>query len=330
MKAPYRTEPVRILGVLHVLMSWRALCVGASMALLTPGLASAQDIDEVNARLSRVERVLDQSLLEQLQRVDGLERELRQLRGEIESLNNEISTLKRRNADLYDDTDFRLTELETLAESGALLAGQADGGFAGLDEGAFIEGGETGGFGGGGLSEPGLDGTALQGGGTGSGSASGGAGVASPGVFVSERARPGTAITEVRTNATQAEKAAYTRAYDLLARGQNDAAVAEFDSFLDEYPAGPYSFNAWYWKGEAMYAERRFEEAIDNFRQVTEKFPGSIKVPDARLKIGFSLYELGQFDSARQILERVRDEFQGRSAAVLARKRLQKMDREGQ
>ena len=310
MKALFKTEPDCTAPLpakpARMRSSLRSVALLACVAgLLAPAVVGAQTAAELNSRLSRVERVLDQSLLEQLRRVDGLERELRQLRGENERLNNELTTLQRRNRDLNADNEQRLTELESAMASGAAFGAGIDGDFGVLDENAL--GDDT-------LGEGTLDESAGSG---------------SRGVFVRESAGSGTEPTPVRTNATLAEKAAYTRAYDLLARGQNRPAVTEFDLFLDEYPDGPYSFNAWYWKGEAKYAERRFDEAIADFRQVTDRFPTSTKVPDARLKIGFSLYEQGQYDQARVILEQVQDEFQGRSAAVLARKRLQKMDREG-
>jgi len=312
--------PPRLPFVLTVIL-------GAAIASLAPGPAFAQErptLDTLDSRLSRIERVLDQSLLDQLQRIDGLQRELRELRGEMERLDNENRRLSQRSSDLYDDTDQRLTELEEAREEADRRAATAvplgpDGlplpGFeGGLDELSLGAGS--------------LDETARPDG-AGADKTAG----ASPGRFVTSRSRAGEAggnqPIEVRTNATQAEKAAYTRAYDLLARGDNSAAVADFDAFLEEYPDGPYSFNAWYWKGEAMYAERRFDDAIENFRMVTESFPTSTKVPDAQLKIGFSLYEQSEFARARAVLEAVRDNFQGRSAGVLARKRLQKMDREG-
>lgn len=284
----------------------------AVVAAHVPATVAAQNLGDVDARLARVERVLDQSLLEQLQQIDALQREIRQLRGEIEGLNNQIATLERRNQNILADTDARLGELESLVRAGTQASPGEDGDVLdltadGLDETALLEDG---------LEEDALGGSA-------------GELVASQGVFVSESQRPNAPVTAIRSNATQAEKAAYTRAYDLLARGRHLSAAAEFDDFLLEYPAGPYSFNAWYWKGEAMYAERRFDEAIANFREVTDQFPTSTKVPDAQLKIGFSLYEQGEFAAARQILESVRDRFEGRSAAVLARKRLQLMDREG-
>ena len=292
------------------------LLLSCSCALLfaQPGLAQEKPtLNNLDSRLDRIERVMDQSLLEQLQRIDSLQQEIRGLRGEIESLNYELETLTRRNSDLYADTDRRITDLEEAQDSLGLLGGE--GGLAGsglLDE---TDGG-------------GLDET--------------GTGTAPAGVFVSEAGAsipfsndadfgdgPRPPAGKLRDTATQAEKAGYTRAYDLLARGQNDSAIASFDDFLKKFPDGPYSDNAWYWQGEAMYAQRKFEEALRNFGVVVNSFPNSTKVPDARLKIGFALYEQGEFEQARSILTGVQDDYPGRSAAVLARKRLQKMDREG-
>ena len=59
-------------------------------------------------------------------------------------------------------------------------------------------------------------------------------------------------------------------------------------------------------------------------------FPRSRKVPDARLKVGFAQYESGRFSEARETLVAVRDDYPGRSASVLARRRLEAMDAAGQ
>ena len=283
-------------------------------------------LETLDSRLERVERVLDQSLLDQLQRIDSLQQELRELRGEIESIGYELDNQKRRETNLYSDTDQRLTDLEEALDAGALLGGEG--------------GGPDGGFGGG-LDELGgslLDETA---GDEAAGEARApaddeepvavfvpdGGGRIPPAADFGDGPQPPTGA--LRDTATQAEKTSYTRAYDLLARGQNEAAVDAFDAFLRSFPDGPYSDNAWYWQGEAMYVQRRFDEARRNFAAVVNSFPRSTKVPDARLKIGFSLYEQGAFAEARRVLRGVQDDYPGRSAAVLARKRLQQMEREG-
>jgi len=125
------------------------------------------------------------------------------------------------------------------------------------------------------------------------------------------------------------EKLDYQNAYDLLILGRNREAIAEFDNFLQDYPNGSYSDNAHYWLGEANYVERRFEEAIDRFDVVIFQFPASRKVPDARLRKGFALFELQRYGEAREELTQVEAEYRGRSIAALARRRIEQMNNAG-
>lgn len=266
---------------------------------------SRAKLSDVDARLVRVEKVLDQSLLKLLQQIEGLQGEVRLLRGEIENLNNDISTLKKRNRDLYNDTDRRITDLESAGSSSTLPALSEE-----LEE-EFVETQDAG-------DQPVFVAEAPA--------------IPQPRVTsgINGPAPPTSPVGANTRAASAAEKARYTQAYDALARGNNAEAVQGFDQFLREYPDGPFSDNAWYWQGEAKYAERDFDNALYNFSVVVEFFPGSPKVPDSRLKIGYALYEQQRFGEAKQVLTGVTDDYPGRSAAVLARKRLQQMSRDGQ
>ena len=280
--------------------------LAVTVLLAAPMLVQAQaraTVKTLDQRVKRIEQVLDQSMLQQLQRVDTLQGEIRELRGEIESLVNEMEMLKKRNRNLYLDTDKRITDLESRPVGGL-----------GFDD-EFDDGG---------LDDAGLDDEFDDESTSSTGQSSG----SSQPTAVITKPRAAVAANNTRP-ATAAEKSAYTKAYDLLARGQNDAAIAAFDKFIGQYSDGPYADNAWYWQGEAKYAQRDFNEALRNFNFVVGSFPGSPKVPDARLKIGFALYEQQRFAEAREVLTGVQNDYPGRSAAVLARKRLQKMDREG-
>jgi len=127
----------------------------------------------------------------------------------------------------------------------------------------------------------------------------------------------------------QREKLDYQNAYDLLILGRNSEAITGFGNFLRNYPNGTYSDNAHYWLGEANYVERQFSEAIDRFNVVISQFPASRKVPDARLRKGFALYELQRYGEARQELTLVESEYRGRSIAALARRRIEQMNNAG-
>jgi TolA-binding protein len=82
-------------------------------------------LNDVDERLGRLEHV-NQGLLQLSQRIDVLETQMRQMRGELEELQNSNDTLRKQQRDLYADLDRRLTALQAGAKSRA--AGSADDG----------------------------------------------------------------------------------------------------------------------------------------------------------------------------------------------------------
>src|ERR1700728_2891099 len=99
-----------------------------------PTLVKLNDVDE---RLGRIEHV-NQGLLQLSQRIDALETQMRQMRGEMEELQNTNDTLRKQQRDLYADLDRRLTALQAGAKA---ASGSGDGG----SSGGGAAGGETGG-----------------------------------------------------------------------------------------------------------------------------------------------------------------------------------------
>jgi tol-pal system protein YbgF len=76
-----------------------------------------RQLREKDAELaSRVERLeaANRAQLEFANTVDAQRREIAQLRGQVETLTNEVVTLQKRNRDLYADLDVRLKALEPL------------------------------------------------------------------------------------------------------------------------------------------------------------------------------------------------------------------------
>jgi TolA-binding protein len=61
------------------------------------------------------------------------------------------------------------------------------------------------------------------------------------------------------------------------------------------------------------------------FQRVVENYPGSRKLPDALLKIGYCDYELKEYSTARAALLHVTTGFPDSPAAQLAQQRLDKM-----
>lgn len=262
-------------------------------------------------RLERIERMLNnQVLLEMLQRVEGLQQEVRELRGELELQGYEQQSMRNRQRDLYLDSDRRLRDLELISGSSILLPAFASGSF-GSDIGdslstimpstgvllapSVLTTGPT-------SVEPVLDATSLP---------------------VDEASVALAPIDPIQ------EKAAYIKAFNYLKEGRYEGAIKAFSSFLLDYPTGNYADNAQYWLGESNYVSRFFVVAIQEFDIVVAKYPASPKVSDARLKIGYAYYELENWQESRISLKALVNDYPNTSVARLANKRLARMRDEG-
>ena len=104
---------------------WRGLAPVALAALLLAGCESTPaqpdpvvvKLNDVDERLGRVEHV-NQGLLQLSQRLDAIEAQMRQLRGELEELQNSNDMLRKQQRDLYADLDRRLTALQSGSRGG--------------------------------------------------------------------------------------------------------------------------------------------------------------------------------------------------------------------
>lgn len=117
------------------------------------------------------------------------------------------------------------------------------------------------------------------------------------------------------------DKAAYEAALNLLQRGKTDEARVRFDGFLGDYPSSSLVPNALYWKGEALYAQRRYADAIVAFKEVTARFPRHHKAADSLLKIALAYKQLGDDENVRFHLKALREDHPDSPAARLARQR---------
>jgi len=81
--------------------------------LLTSISSSLYAESSVEQRLGRLENLLSsQVLMEQSQRVEQIQQELTSLRGLLENQENQLSLIKQRQRNLYQDIDRRLNDLE--------------------------------------------------------------------------------------------------------------------------------------------------------------------------------------------------------------------------
>jgi tol-pal system protein YbgF len=140
-----------------------------------------------------------------------------------------------------------------------------------------------------------------------------------------------TAVSAAAAPAANAEqeRAEYMAAFEILREGRYPQAIDAFSVFIKKYPSGKYANNAQYWLGEAHYASRNFQQALVEFEKLFKDYPWSSKLPDAKLKMGYSLYELGQWEKSREVLTNIMTTYPNSSFALLAEKRIQRLTQEG-
>ena len=137
------------------------------------------------------------------------------------------------------------------------------------------------------------------------------------------QARPSTAPPSAAQ--AQDEQQSYQKAFDLLRALRYDKAIQAFREFIRQFPNGRYAHIAQYWVAEANYAQRRFADAIVDYQALLDHYPNSPKLAEAMLKIGYSQFELKQYDQARDSLERLIKAYPGTTEAGQGQNLLQKI-----
>ncbi len=262
--------------------------------------ATDAKVNALDARMQRIERVVDnQALLNMAQRIEALQREVQELRGENERLVHEINTLKTRQREQYLDIDRRLQSSTSVPGTASIPASS-------------------------GVSVTNTEGMQSQ-----DVTQSPPTSLPPSATSTSSQIETTTSGTTVATVASSDVAQDYKNAFTLLKQGKYDDSIVAFGSFLQTHPDSKYAANAQYWLAEANYVSKRYPQALSEFSKVVNKYPASSKVADARLKLGFTHYELGQYEEARVELTRLRAQFPNSTVASLAQQRLERMSREG-
>lgn len=273
-----------------------------SLAVSSPLLAAPPTLEQ---RVQILERKVG-TISDLLLRLDTLQREVQQLRGEVELQNHTMDALKKRQRDLYLDVDQRLSQINAASTAPTttpstvtpevVRPGQATQPQAATVMDTAVATAPTAGTGAP-ISTP-----------------AGGAVPVQPQVPAGDPAK---------------EDASYQAAFKLLMQRRYDEAKVAFSTFLASYPSGSYADNAQYWLAEASYVTRQFDTALQDFSKVIELYPQSPKVPDALLKTGFIQYEQKAWPESRATLEGIVKRYPNSTASRLAKKRLNRMRSEG-
>jgi tol-pal system protein YbgF len=85
--------------------------------------------------------------------------------------------------------------------------------------------------------------------------------------------------------------------------GKFDLALQEFQDFLKYYGNADLAPNAQYWIGQIYYSQKKYDDAVQAFDMVLERFPENAKTRDAKLYKGMSLVALGKRSQAHGIFQ---------------------------
>lgn len=262
--------------------------------LAVSGTGFAVSKNELEARIVQLERKLDsRSLVNMLEQVTALQREVQQLRGDIEVQTHTLEGLQKRQRDLYLDIDRRLHRLEAGGVETNTAVPASPGAATGMAPA---------------VTPPG---------------AAAGAPAAATSLPKAGGGPPVAALNPAE------QRKAYDKALELLKEGRYNDAAGAFQSFLKTYPGSSYADNAQYWLGEVYYVTRQFDPAMAEFGKVLSEHPDSTKVADAKLKMGYIQYEKKDWAKARDLLGQVVKGYPGSTSARLAQERLDRMQREG-
>ena len=247
------------------------------------------EMDELLARVERIERLLDsQGLQEMYQRLELLDQENRTLRGDLEQMNYQVEHMIERNRQIYLDMDQRLQGLESGGMNPAM----------GMDAA--------------GVPMSGVDSSMMQ------------DSTMPAGMTASDAPSSVTA-----PEGGMDEQGEYRIAFERLKQRQFKLAIKGFEAFLTNYPNSTLAPNARYWMGEAAYGNGAFQRAANEFEKVLGQYASSPKVDDASLKLGYSYYELKKWAKARVVLKDLMMKSSGSTVGRLAAERLKRMKREG-
>ena len=264
------------------------IAVMLATATITAAPAMAASTSE---RLDSIERKLDsRGLLDLLNRVEQMQRDIQQLRGDIEVQTHTLKEMQRRSREQYLDIDRRLQQIESGAPGMPAVATPPVAPAPVATTPGRVDP----------LDPPPM---------------------ARP---------PGAATIAPPPQPLRAgEREAYDNALAVLREGRYAEAAQAFNQFLVNYPGSSFSDNASYWLGETYYVTRDFDQSLATFNGLVQQYPNSPKAADSRLKTGYIYYEKKDWKQARQTLEAVVSEYPGSTAARLASDRLKKMQKEG-
>ena len=114
-----------------------------------------------------------------------------------------------------------------------------------------------------------------------------------------ELPRPDPAAATPPASTSLSAQRQYDSAMELLRAGDYPSAERGLELFLDMNPDHPLASNAAYWMAETLYVRKNYAAAASGFARNYRTYgKDAPKAPDNLLKLGMSLFGLGEADKA--------------------------------
>ena len=111
-------------------------------------------------------------------------------------------------------------------------------------------------------------------------------------------------------------KEIYQRAYNILSKGNYEAAEAAFTTFIKDYPDHNLTSNAYYWLGQTFFVRKDHQKAAATFAEGYIKIPNGSKAADQLFKLGVSLNSLNKTTDACATFKKLDKEFPGAPSRI--------------
>jgi tol-pal system protein YbgF len=115
---------------------------------------------------------------------------------------------------------------------------------------------------------------------------------------------------------------AYEAAYKLYKGGSHASAAKAFQEFIGKYPASVHVPNAQFWLGNALFALKDYEGALETYRELRKNHPAYPRDADVLFNIAGCQQELKQGKDAQKTLKQLITKYPSSEAAAKAKKLL--------
>jgi tol-pal system protein YbgF len=121
---------------------------------------------------------------------------------------------------------------------------------------------------------------------------------------------------------TDSERLAYQESFELIRRGDYEAAQIAFSNYIKSYQGSSFIDDAKFWLAESFYSQGNYIKALEIFENIQRQHPKSEKIMESILKSGFCYYELGNFEKSFTIFTQIITNYPNSSVSRLAAEKL--------